>query len=215
MKKQLFFIIVLFIASYLLASGPKKINFCGKQYKKIKIVRGTKIKDCSKKFFTKPITDIYFNKVNIDSLITKNKFTLVVFSSIYAIGCGTNIGVREASLFSLAKKFPGKIIEIIEYWDNYEMNRTVNELQERRKNKNTKVELNYTFEIVDAIPIYLDREAKNIMDFIKETGPYFLHSGWAIIDRKHHVKWLFLEDTCGEDRKMKKTNKIIRKYLSQ
>jgi DNA-directed RNA polymerase subunit RPC12/RpoP len=209
MKRLFYLILLLFFSLGLFAIGPKKVNFCGKEYKKIKIVRGITIKDCSKKFFTKSVTDINFNKINLDSLITKNKFTLVVFSSIYAIGCGSNIGVRAALLNSLVKKFPGKIVEIIEYWNNYEMNRTVNELQEN------KLKYTYTFEIIPNLPIYLDKDARNITDFIKETGPYFLHSGWAIVDNRHHLRYLFLEDTCGEDRKMKKTAKIVKKFLSK
>ena len=208
--KKLLLLAILFAVSFSLFAGHKKnINLCKKIYPRKKIIKGIKIKECDKKYFTNQLTDLNHKPVNVNSIITKNKFTLIAFSSIYAIGCGSNIGVREALLKSLIKDYNGKIIEFIEYWDNDEMNRTVSEIQDK------KIKYSYTFEIVKDLPIYLDRDGKNIMQIISETGAEFLHSGWAIVDSNHHIKYLFMEGSCEENRKMKKTERIIRKYLKQ
>ena len=208
--KKLLLLIILFIVSFSVFAGhKKKITLCGNVYPREKIIGGIKIKECENEFFAKPLTDLNHNPVNLDSIITKNKFTLIAFSSIYAIGCDSNIGVREALLKSLIKDYKGKIIEFIEYWDNYEMNRTVSEIQDE------KIKFSYTFETVKGLPIYLDRDSKNIMQIISETGAEFLHSGWAIVDSNHHIRYLFMEGSCEKARKLKKTKRIVKKYLSQ
>jgi len=209
MRKILLISLFLVMTTLIFAKGKKNVGFCDKIYPRKKIVKGVKIENCDKSFFNKPLMNLDYEAINLDSIITKNKFTLIAFSSIYAIGCGSNIGVREALLKSLIKKYRDKIVEMIEYWDNYEMKRTVSEIQ------NEQIKQSFTFELVKDLPIYLDKDSKNIFPIIQETGAKFLHSGWAIVDSNHHIKYLFMEGTCEKPRKIKKTKRIIEKYLSQ
>lgn len=79
-------LILCLILTFTVLFSETKITLGSKKYQLLDLYNGTKIEKYSNKGITSEITNLNFEKINIDSLLGKNKYSLVVFSTAYGIG---------------------------------------------------------------------------------------------------------------------------------
>jgi hypothetical protein len=83
-RKLLLLLFFILISSFLISET--EITFCSKKYKILNLYYGVEIENCYSKILTNEITSLDFKKTNIDSLLKKNRYSLIVFSTAYGIG---------------------------------------------------------------------------------------------------------------------------------
>ncbi len=79
-------LILCLISAYTFLISETKITLGSKKYQLLDLYNGAKIEKYSNKVITSEITNLNFEKINIDSLLGKNKYSLVIFSTAYGIG---------------------------------------------------------------------------------------------------------------------------------
>ncbi len=84
MKKIVAILCLILITTFLACES--KITLGSKRYKISDLYNGTIIEKYPAKIITSEITNLEFEKIDIDSLLSKNKYTLVIFSTAYEIG---------------------------------------------------------------------------------------------------------------------------------
>ena len=206
MKRIILLLYLVSISTFLISET--RITLSSHKYKLLDLYNGIEIQNSSEKILKNEITDLNFEKINVGSLLVKNKYSLVIFGTAYGIGWGTDIRAREVVLKKLSEKYSGKIFEIVEYWNNDFMNEAVKKLEAKKMQS-------CSFEIVDKVPIYLDYGAKNISPLTSNLCKYFVHSAWIILDRKNHIHFDMEEMQTKNKRNYDKIYDIVSKYLSE
>jgi len=156
-------------------------------------LNGVVYKKPTTKLINFALTDTLLNKVNFKNLLNKHKYFFVSYASPYTwAGCS---GQNVSLLNNLARKYPGRVILIVE---NTYYKETMLDIRKANFNKN--------------VIVLLDENAKNIKKFCGKNNNFRL-KWYFVLNKSGYVK--MVKTNNGKFKISKSQGEFLLNYIKE